>query len=178
MALDIYTIGHSTRGLEDFVALLRENRIRLLVDIRRFPVSRRYPHFTGSALAAALERASIEYRHEPELGGHRTPRPGSPNTALRAAAFRGYADHMATPGFRDALARLEGAAASRPAAVMCAEADPRRCHRQILGDALVARGMRAVHILGPAHVEEHSLHPAARATPDGGLVYAAPQRSL
>ena len=125
----VYTIGHSTRSIEDLVELLRENAVGLLVDIRRYPVSRRYPHFTGPALAASLSQGGIEYRHEADLGGHRVPRPGSPNIGLRAAAFRGYADHMATPAFRAALARVEDAAASRPTAVMCAEADPRRCHR-------------------------------------------------
>jgi uncharacterized protein (DUF488 family) len=167
----VYTIGHSTRGIEEFVELLRENGIELLVDVRRYPVSRRYPHFTGADLAASLAGARISYQHERDLGGHREPRPGLPNTALRAAAFRGYADHMATPAFREALARLEARAAAERAAFMCAEADPRHCHRQLLSDALVARGARALHILGPGRVEAHALHPAARVTLDGAIVY-------
>jgi uncharacterized protein (DUF488 family) len=171
METPVYTIGHSTRGIPEFLDLLVENGVRLLVDVRRFPVSQRFPHFTGPALAASLGQAGIAYRHEPGLGGHREPRPGSPNTALRAAAFRGYADHMATPAFREALARLQEEAAARPTAFMCAEADPQRCHRQLLADALVARGARVLHILGPAHVEAHVLHPAARAAPDGTVVY-------
>jgi uncharacterized protein (DUF488 family) len=169
-----YTIGHSTRGIEEFVALLRENGVGLLVDVRRFPVSRRYPHFTADALAASLAAAGIAYQHERDLGGHREPRPGSPHTALRAAAFRGYADHMGTPVFRDALARLQVKAASEPTAVMCAEADPQRCHRQLLADALVARGARVLHILGPGRLEAHVLHPAARVSPDGAVVYGRP----
>ena len=171
MEPSLFTIGHSTRGVEDLVELLRENGVQLLVDVRRFPVSRRYPHFTGPALAASLGGAAIAYRHEPGLGGHREPRPGSPNTALRAAAFRGYADHMATPVFRAALDRLEAEAQSQRTAFMCAEADPRRCHRQLVADALVARGARVLHILGPGRVEAHVLHLAAQITLDGALVY-------
>lgn len=174
MAPAVFTIGHSTRGLDEFVDLLRENGVRLLVDVRRYPVSRRYPHFTGAALAASLAQAGIEYRHEKDLGGHRDPRPDSPNTALRAAAFRGYADSMATPLFRAALARLTADAAARPTVILCAEADPQRCHRQLVADALVARGGRVVHILAPGHVEAHTLHISARLTPDGTLVYGRP----
>lgn len=174
MEPSLLTIGHSTRGIDELVDLLRENGVGLLVDIRRYPVSRRYPHFTGPALAASLAGAAIAYRHEAGLGGHREPRPGSPNTALRAAAFRGYADHMATSAFREALARLEAEAASRRTAFMCAEADPRRCHRQLVADALVARRVPVLHIIGPGRVEAHALHPAARPTPDGGIVYGRP----
>jgi uncharacterized protein (DUF488 family) len=132
------------------------------------------PHFTAAALAESLAAARIAYQHERDLGGHREPRPGSPNTALRAAAFRGYADHMATPAFRAALARLEARAAAERAAFMCAEADPRHCHRQLLADALAARGARVLHILGPGRVEAHVLHPAARVTLDGTIVYRRP----
>ena len=168
----VFTIGHSTRGVDELLALLRENGIRLLVDVRRFPISRRYPHFTGPALAASLAQAGIGYHHERDLGGHREPRPGSPHTGLRAAAFRGYADHMATPAFREALARLQDKAAARPTAFMCAEADPQRCHRQLVADALLARGTRVLHILGPGRVAAHALHPAARLTTEGTVVYA------
>jgi uncharacterized protein (DUF488 family) len=171
MAAAVYTVGHSTRGIDDLVDLLRENGVRLLLDVRRFPVSRRYPHFTGPALAASLARVGLAYRHEADLGGHRQPRPDSPNRGLRAAALRGYADHMATRPFRAALARLEEEADSWRTAVMCAEADPQRCHRQLLADALVARGSRVLHILAPGRVQAHALHPAARPTPEGGIVY-------
>jgi uncharacterized protein (DUF488 family) len=171
MAEAVYTVGHSTRGIDALVELLEENGVRLLVDVRRYPVSRRYPHFTGAALATSLAQAGIAYRHERGLGGHREPRAGSPNTALRAAAFRGYADYMATAPFRAALARLIEEAASRRTAILCAEADPARCHRQLVADALVARGTRVLHILGPGRLEAHALHPAARPTPDEGIVY-------
>jgi uncharacterized protein (DUF488 family) len=171
-AATVFTVGHSTRPIEELVDLLRAAGVRLLVDVRRYPVSRRYPHFSGAALRASLAEAGIDYRHEVDLGGHREPRPDSPNKkAWRAGAFRGYADHMDTPGFAAALARLEEWAAARPTAVLCAEADRTRCHRQLLADALVARGARVVHILGPDKVEDHVLHPAARLTPRGGIVY-------
>jgi uncharacterized protein (DUF488 family) len=164
-------VGHSTRPIEELVGLLRSAGVRLLVDVRRYPASRRYPHFSGPALSAALAASGIGYRHEVDLGGHREPHPDSPNTALRATAFRGYADHMATQRFAEALARLEGTAEKESVAVLCAEADPARCHRQLLADALVARGGRVAHILGPGRVEDHVLHPAARVTPRGGIVY-------
>jgi len=167
----VYTVGHSTRAIGELVALLREAGVRLLLDVRRFPVSRRYPHFSGPALRASLAEAGIGYCHEVDLGGHREPRSDSPNTAWRAAAFRGYADHMATPRFADALGRLEEAAAARPTAILCAEADPTRCHRQLIADVLAARGARVVHLLGPGQVQAHVLHPAARLTPRGGIAY-------
>ena len=172
MSEAVYTVGHSTRAIQELLELLNESGVRLLVDVRRYPASRRYPHFTGAALAASLAQAGIAYRHERDLGGHREPRPGSPNTALRAAALRGYADHMATAAFRAALARLEEDAGSRRTVILCAEADPHRCHRQLVADALVARGTGVLHILGPARVEAHALHPAARPTQDEGIVYA------
>jgi uncharacterized protein (DUF488 family) len=167
----VYTVGHSTRSIDELLELMRENGVRLLVDVRRYPVSRRYPQFTAAALAASLAEAGIGYHHEAALGGHREPRPGSANTALRTAAFRGYADHMATAAFQDALARLQEKVAAQRTAFLCAEADPQRCHRQLIADALLARGARVLHILGPGRVEAHVLHPAARPTPDGGIVY-------
>ena len=170
----VFTAGHSTRPIEELVEMLRSAGVRLLVDVRRYPVSRRYPHFSKPALAASLAAAGIDYRHEADLGGHREPIAGSPNTAWRAAAFRGYADHMATPAFAAALARLEEAATARPTAVLCAEADPTKCHRQLVADALVAWGARVVHILGPGRMEDHVIHPAARVTPRGGIVYDGP----
>jgi uncharacterized protein (DUF488 family) len=171
----IHTVGHSTRPIADFIALLREGGARTLVDVRRYPVSRRHPQFSREALRAALLAAGVTYRHEADLGGHRDPRPDSPNTAWRIDTFRGYADHMATPAFQAALARV---AALDHAAVMCAEADPKDCHRQLLADALVARGVAVCHLVAPGETRDHVLHPRAvqRA---GSLVYpAAGQLSL
>ena len=160
----LFTIGHSTRALDDLLALLRAHSVRCLADVRRWPRSRRHPHFTADALAPALAAHDIAYRHFPDLGGWRSPRPDSPNTALRP--FRGYADHMQTPEFQRALDHLLGLAAALPTAIMCAEADPRRCHRLLLADALLARGARVLHVLDPATVQEHTLSPLARIQED------------
>ena len=175
----VSTVGHSTRGLVEFVDLLRAAGVTLLVDVRRYPQSRRHPHFSREALSRALEEAGVAYRHEDDLGGHREPLPGSPNTAWREDAFRGYADHMATPAFQAALGRVLAAAPGT--AVMCAEADPLHCHRRLLADALVARGARVVHLLKAGRSAEHALHPRARVAADGGVTYPAPlprQRDL
>ncbi|MBI2072207.1 MAG: DUF488 domain-containing protein [Gemmatimonadetes bacterium] len=130
MAL-LYTIGHSTHTLEEFLALLRQHAIKVLVDVRRFPTSRRHPHFVREALAEALRGAGVEYVHEPQLGGWRSARPDSPNTAWRTKGFQGYADHMGTPEFGTALARIVALGSERATAVMCAEITPWRCHRQL-----------------------------------------------
>jgi uncharacterized protein (DUF488 family) len=168
----LHSIGHSTRTLEELIALLRENGVGLLVDVRRFPASRRHPHFARAALEAALAAAGIAYRHEPALGGHRQPHPRSPHTAWRNVAFRGYADHMDTPAFREALVALVDAARGRPTCVLCAEALPWRCHRQLIADALAARGVETRHILGHGRTESHRLHPAARIVEGARLLYA------
>lgn len=161
----IRTVGHSTRGIADLVSLVREADVRTLVDVRRQPFSSRHPQFSRDALARSLTDAGITYLHEVDLGGHREPRADSPNTAWRNHAFRGYADHMATPAFQEALARV---AVFEHAAVMCAEADPTDCHRQLLADALVARGLAVRHLMAPGHAEDHRLH--ARAVERGGVI--------
>jgi uncharacterized protein (DUF488 family) len=169
----VFTLGHSTRSAEEVIALLKEAGVERLVDVRRFPGSRRHPQFGREALAAALAAAGIEYRHAPDLGGRRSPRPDSPNTAWRVAAFRGYADYMDAPEFQAALSRLAAAAAERPTAILCAEAVPWRCHRRLIADALVAHGIPVVHLLAPGRREPHALHPDARPLPGGRLVYPA-----
>ena len=172
-APSVLTIGHSTRALAELLALLAEFEVTMLVDVRRFPGSRRYPHFGGPALARSLAGAGIGYAHEPDLGGRRDPAPGSPNTAWRVAAFRGYADHMATPEFRAGLERVIARSEKGRPVIMCAEAVPWRCHRQLIADALVARGVAVRHILGPGQERAHELNPSARPDPDGVLVYPA-----
>jgi uncharacterized protein (DUF488 family) len=158
----VWTIGHSTRSLEDLVALLRAHGIERLVDVRRFPRSRRHPHFNTEALARDLPAAGVAYRHAPGLGGFRRARPDSRNTGWRNASFRGYADYMETEDFgRHLAALLEEARAGRTA-IMCAEAVPWRCHRSLISDALVARGVEVRHILGPAPAEPHALTAGAR----------------
>jgi uncharacterized protein (DUF488 family) len=170
----LYTVGHSTRTSEELLALLGGAGVRRLVDVRRQPGSRRHPRFAQAALRQALARADIAYAHEPDLGGRRDPRAGSPNTAWRHAAFRGYADHMATPAFQEALDRTLRAAAEAPSAVLCAEALPERCHRQLIADAAVLAGFEVVHLIGPAASRPHGLHRAAHRRPDGTLVYPSP----
>ena len=171
MPLPVFTIGHSTRSLEDFLALLEEHGVELLADVRRFPGSRRFPHFTREPLAAALTEAGMDYRHLPGLGGHRKPRPDSPHTHWTNAGFRAYADHMETAEFKGAFAQLLKLADDLTTALMCAEAVPWRCHRQLVADALVAGGRRVVHIFAPGHAEDHVINSAARVLPDGRLIY-------
>ncbi len=167
----IFTIGHSTRTWGEFLELLREHEIERLVDVRRFPGSRRHPHFAQEALSGALAEAGIGYSHEPDLGGFRKPRPESPNTAWRSAGFQAYADHMDSPEFREALSRVIGLASERTVTIMCAEAMPWRCHRQLISDALVARGYEVIHVLGSGKSEGHSLNANARVLRDLRLVY-------
>jgi uncharacterized protein (DUF488 family) len=166
----IYTVGHSTRSLEDFLGILKSLDIRRLADVRRFPASRRHPQFAASALGPALESGGIRYRHFEALGGRRSVRPGSRNTAWRVAGFRGYADHMETDEFQNALDVLMEWAGEARTAGMCAEALPFRCHRQLLSDALLVRGVQVLHILGPGRAEPHRLPVFAR-TEGNRLVY-------
>lgn len=172
----VYTVGHSTREAEELLSLLAAHGIRRVVDVRRFPASRRHPQFGRQALAAALAAEGISYAHEPDLGGRREPVADSPNTAWGVAGFRGYADHMTTEGFRQALARVRVVAARERVAVMCAEALPSRCHRQLIADALVAVGVEVRHIIDHGAPETHVLHPAAVAGGVGDITYPGPVR--
>ena len=177
----IYTIGHSTRTLAELVGLLRDHGVTRLADVRRFPGSRRHPHFSRESLEETLpRRTGIVYEHFEDLGGRRRPLKSSPNGAWESDQFRGYADHMATPQFRAAVDRLlqgaggraQGAGDSdslppapcelRPTAIMCAEAVPWRCHRNLLSDDLVRRGIEVIHILGPGSAQPHALSEMAR----------------
>jgi len=167
----IWTVGHSTRAIEEFISLLKENEIKLLVDVRTWPGSKRYPQFNRDALAESLNGHGIRYEHFPELGGRRKPMPDSRNTAWRNASFRGYADHMETEQFQKGVARLlELAGEGGPTAIMCAEAVWWRCHRSLIADYLKARGVEVMHILGPHKVEPHPYTPVARVV-NGELSY-------
>ena len=172
----IWTIGHSTRSLGELIGLLRGERIELLADVRRYPASRMHPHFNAEALARSLTAAGLRYEGYPELGGRRSARPGSANTRWRNASFRGYADYMETPDFEAALQRLMGDAASARTAIMCAEAPWWRCHRALIADALKARGMDVLHIMGEGRPVEHPYTSAASVV-DGKLYYG-PSRDL
>ena len=152
----LFTIGHSTRSLEEFLALLGREGVAHLVDVRAFPASRRYPHFNGPELAISLAAVGIGYAHAPELGGRRKPNKDSQNTAWRNESFRAYADYMESPRFLSALDELLAAAALEPTVMMCAEAVPWRCHRSLISDAAVARGTEVRHILDSVS-QEHRL---------------------
>lgn len=167
----IHTVGHSTRSAEEFLALLRANGIAAIADVRRFPASRRHPHFARDAMAAWLADAGIGYRHVEALGGRRAARPDSINTGLRHPSFRGYADYMQTTPFRDALDAVVAWAAGQPTALLCAEAVWWQCHRGLIADVLTARGHEVRHILDSrAAPRVHRLHEVARIA-DGEVRY-------
>jgi uncharacterized protein (DUF488 family) len=172
----VLTVGHSTRSLEELVGLLRGNRVEELWDVRTAPGSRRLPHFTKAVLEQELPRAGIGYRHAKELGGLRKARPDSRNTAWRNASFRGYADYMETAEFEAALNELARAQAGRRLAIMCAEAVPWRCHRSLIGDALVARGVEVLDIISDTAPRPHRMTPFA--VVEGGAVRYPPPSTL
>lgn len=156
----IYTIGHSTRPVGEFLELLCAQGITRLVDIRTVPKSRRNPQYWHDTLAASLEEVGIGYSYLKELGGLRKRREDSPNTAWRNASFQGYADHMLTEEFRSGLEELL-ALAEEPTAIMCAEAVPWRCHRRLVADALLVRGVTVLEIISASEPKEHQLTPFA-----------------
>jgi uncharacterized protein (DUF488 family) len=188
----IWTIGHSTRSIDEFISLLKANKINLLADVRAFPGSKRYPHFNRETLTESLTAHGIRYEHFPELGGKRKSKPDSRNAAWRNASFRGYADYMETEQFQKGIERLldvagQGAAAWADAekkhdgweavtpcaiAIMCAEAVWWRCHRSLVADYLKVRGVEVLHILGANKVDPHPYTPAARIV-NGELSYEA-----
>jgi uncharacterized protein (DUF488 family) len=167
MSDTVWTIGHSTRDLDAFLGLLAGSSIGLVADVRRFPGSRRFPHFNAEALAESLGRVGVAYRHFPDLGGRRGKRaPGSPNSAWRVEAFNAFADHMETPAFRSSLDDLTARARNTRSVVMCSEAVPWRCHRRLISDALTARGWSVLDILGPGKAEPHAMTGFARVDGD------------
>jgi len=174
----LYTVGHSRRSPQELVALLREAGVRRIVDVRRWPASRRHPHFGRAPLAATLAQAGVQYVHEVDLGGHRDTHPDSPHTSLDDPAWRGYADHMQTAAFGAALERVLAGARSDVTALLCAEALPEHCHRRFIADALLARGVAVVHLVALGSTADHQLSPTARIEPGGGLVYDGGQLRL
>ena len=178
MINQIWTIGHSTRTIGDFIAALEANGIKLVVDVRLLPGSKRHPQFNKEPLAHSLGKAKIRYEHFPELGGRRKPKPDSHNTTWRNEAFRGYADHMGTKGFEDGIARiLQLAQEVGPTAIMCAEALWWRCHRALVADYLKARGIDVTHIIDADKTQPHPFTSAARII-NGELSYESPQLPL
>jgi uncharacterized protein (DUF488 family) len=173
--IQIYTIGHSSHPLGSFLWLLRKHRIEALVDIRRYPGSRRHPHFSKESLSlsASLLEEDIEYRWLEALGGHRTgakDAPPSPNRGVEDESFRNYAEYMATDDFRQGVAKLPAIAGNRRTAIMCAEGDYRHCHRRFLCDHLLANGVTVLHILPTAEVKPHRLTPGAKVV-EGTVTY-------
>jgi uncharacterized protein (DUF488 family) len=173
--MTMYTIGHSTRSLDEFIALLKAHGVTQLADVRTIPKSRRHPHFAREALSQSLAAAGIAYRHVGGLGGLRKPRADSRNTGWRHPSFRGYADYMETPEFAGALDELMEWGRDRATAVMCAEAVWWQCHRQLVADAVVARGsargVEVRHIMSPASAPAHALTDFSRVDADLRVSY-------
>jgi uncharacterized protein (DUF488 family) len=160
--LIVLTIGHSTRPLQEFLALLQAHGVACIADVRTVPRSRHNPQFDRSSLPDSLKQAGVGYVHLPGLGGLRHARRDSVNLGWRNASFRGYADYMQTPEFKRSLDELIALASRQPTALMCAEAVPWRCHRSLIADALLVRGIRTEDIMSPTRRQVHSLTPFAK----------------
>ena len=172
----IWTIGHSTRSIDELLAILSSAQIKLLADVRRFPGSRRYPQFNQEPLQDSLAVAGIGYQHFLDLGGRRTERlPDSPNTAWRVESFNAYADFMHSAAFLAALDELQTTAKQTPTAVMCSEALPHKCHRRLIADALLVRNWQVRHLLSKTRIDDHQLTPFARAE---GIALTYPSATL
>src|SRR5215212_979961 len=168
----VYSVGHSIRSVDELIVVLNKNGIELLADVRRYPASRRNPQFSRPALAASLAAASVHYVWIEALGGRRSPREDSRNTAWRNASFRGYADYMETEAFENAIDQLLDVASRERTAMMCAEQAWQQCHRGLIADFLKARGIEVLHIGWNGNIEQHPLTAAARIA-DGQLSYRA-----
>lgn len=158
----VFTIGHGTREIEDFIDILEEYRIRRLVDVRSIPRSRHNPQFNKDTLPGVLENLEIGYCHVPELGGFRRPRADSPNVGWRNEGFRGFADYMSTDAFEQSLTELAALSQEMRIALMCAETLPWRCHRSLIADALVLRGISVDHLFKHGTLQHHRVTPWAR----------------
>ena len=173
MGLSIFTIGHSNRPFDDFQVLLEEYQIQVIADVRRFPSSRKFPHFNQDTLRDLLGAQRIQYVWFEALGGlrHAKTNDKSPNTGLRTPAFRNYADHMMTDEFQGAIQELLSFGAKQRTAIMCAERFYWKCHRRLLSDFLVAQGMKVEHILEQGSLRPHKLTPGALITKEGTVIY-------
>ncbi|MEO6315544.1 MAG: DUF488 domain-containing protein [Chitinophagaceae bacterium] len=166
----IWTVGHSTRSFEEFVALLNSFKIELVADVRNFPGSRKFPQFNKETLELSLPQNNIDYVHIKALGGRRKPNPDSKNTSWRSSAFRGYADYMETSPFADGIAALVNIALEKRTAYMCSEAVWWRCHRSMISDDLKFRGWNVMHIMAIGKGTEHPYTAPARIV-NGALSY-------
>jgi uncharacterized protein (DUF488 family) len=166
----LFTIGHSTHPIEEFIGLLKAHKIEEIADVRSIPKSRHRPQFNTDALEKSLRDSGIRYAHIAKLGGRRHTRRDSVNTGWRNASFRGYADYMATPEFAEGIEELIGIARARRTAVMCAEAVPWRCHRSLIADAMTVKGWKVCDIVSSAPPKEHELTPFLKVE-DGRLTY-------
>jgi uncharacterized protein (DUF488 family) len=176
----VYTIGHSTRSLDELIAILDEAGVTRVVDVRAFPMSRRHPQFNKDALAVALPARGVDYRHMPALGGRRATKRGaaSRNDLWRVEAFRNYADYAETPAFAAAIEALDALARDRPTAFMCAEALWWQCHRRLIADYLLSRRWTVVHLMAPGQRQDGVLTPGSVPQPDGTIWYPAEQPRL
>ncbi|MFH0901603.1 MAG: DUF488 domain-containing protein [Pseudomonadota bacterium] len=175
--MQVFTVGHSTRILEQLLAILAAHGVGVLIDVRRFPSSRRHPQFNHEGLEEALPLVGIEYLWLEGLGGRRSRRKGSPHTAWDVPAFAGYADHMETGEFASAVEVLLQKAAAAAICIMCAEARPEQCHRRLISDWLTVHGLEVRHIIDEKRSVPHAVPPFLRVT-DGRLVYDGGQLSL
>jgi uncharacterized protein (DUF488 family) len=169
--MELWSVGHSTHSLEEFVALLAAHEIEVLADIRTVPKSRRHPHFGTDALSRELPARGMAYQHLARLGGWRRPADDSPNGAWRNKSFRGYADYAMTQEFADGLDELLRLAAARRTAMMCSEALWWRCHRRLVADRLTALGETVWHIASDGQASRHAITPFAAVASDGHLTY-------
>jgi len=173
--MPVLTVGHSTRPIGEFIELLRAHGVTRVADVRTMPRSARNPQFNKTSLPRSLKKAGIGYVHMPGLGGLRHPRRDSINSGWRNASFRGYADYMQTPAFEKNLEELILLAREDRLALMCAEAVPWRCHRSLIADALLVRGIQAEDIMSPTHTSAHKLTPFARV--EGTAITYPPQQA-
>src|SRR4051812_3985778 len=170
---ELFTVGHSTHPLDAFLDLVRGGGLEAIADVRRHPGSRRHPHFGAEPLAAALHDAGLTYVHLPELGGRRSVTADSPNDGWQVAAFRGYADHLRSAEFAAGRARLAELAREQRVAVMCAEAQPWRCHRRLIADVFAFDGWSVRHLMPSGRLDEHTPPPFAIRAEDGLPLYPA-----
>ena len=169
--MTLWTIGHSTKPIDEFLALLTSHGIKCLVDVRTVPRSRHNPQFNTHTLAKHLKKARFGYVHQPELGGLRKPKKDSLNAGWKNASFRGYADYMQTEAIRTALVTLMAGSRNVPTAIMCAEAVPWRCHRSLIADALTVRGWTVRHIMTNSKADKHRLTSFAVVDDDKRVTY-------